>query len=452
MPPAAAVARAAREPQAWAYETQGGLAAALGLAAVALARLTTGRSCDGDDASSSSSSGGGGGGGGGGNGGSSNGGNGGSSENTEPSEAESAAFAASLAAAQALLANVLLDSYSDAHGNSPKQNAAIAEAIAAPLWYGSAFIEQQQQHLQHIGNAAERATSDFTEAFMLGALKTPVAAPAAGGGGGSGSTDAAATAGVSSGAAGGSLAAGSAAAGGGSIRTRRPMDLPSAATRMHRVTQALPHIVTVMGDSKASELAAWAAWQPWSEAIASCFQLLAPVDLTATDAGPIPVGKAVRGATTDLLTAAQFILAVASARGVRALQKQPAPALLAAVAAAACEPLADGSPAEQRRKKEAHSAAYIALMAVADALAASPSPPPPPLSPHLLRSACAVLMAHLGEPLQGLGWATSAWGACRAQTVIHAVEKLVVAGTAFDVLCHGCPMKCCTASFESCHD
>jgi hypothetical protein len=109
----------------------------------------------------------------------------------------------------------------------------------------------------------------------------------------------------------------------------------------------------------------------------------------------------VRDATTNLLDAAQHILVVAMMRGVQALQRPPAPALLGAVAAACREPLLDGSPAEQQRKRGAHRTACMALMVIGDANAAS-LPPSPPLSPQ---HACAALTAHLGETLQGLGQA-----------------------------------------------
>ena len=393
-PPAAAAATVAREPQAWICTTQGGWDAALGLAAVALARLTTGRSRD------SGFGGGGGGGSSGGGGGSSSSGSssgndeGGGSDCSMPSEAQRAAFAASLAAAQALLA-----SHSLGLSNSAKQSTAVAEAVAAPLWYSNAFLHPKQRHLQRVGEVLQSAVAEFAAAVTRGAFETPAAAPAAGGHGGSRSKPAAAA--RDSGAIAASLAAGTAAGDGDArrvLRVRRQMDPLSLASRMQRVTQALPHIVSVLSDIDVDGLAAWPAWQPWSEAVASCFQLLAPADLAALDAEATLTWRLVRSATTDLLTTAQHILAVATTRGVAALQQPPAPALLDAVIdiAAARDPWGGDAAAERRRTVGAYMAAYMVLEAVGGAIAAS-SPTSPPLSPQLLRSCCAALTAHLGK-------------------------------------------------------
>ena len=348
-----AAAVAAGKTEAWALtgDTPDGWDAALGLAAAALARLVTDKRF----------AGGGGGGGGG-------------------TTGKNAAFAASLAAAQALL-----DHYMHAGSQLLKEDTMVSEAIAGPLQYGPAYTQQQREHLARIGSALDTVMTRFAEANDRAAVAGTVATHIHSGGAAAGRGR------------GGSAASGLAA---GACSGSQGTQLALAA-RMYLLARTAPFVTRALerfGDAGS------AAWQPWSQAIAACLQRLAP---TAADMGERRCGEQGRDVyaiTMMLLQAAEPVLRVATRGGMGALQRTPLPALLEAVATACrLSPAAYGATLrvyEQPRFSLANAACdVIAAVATAVEEFYSQTPPqlPPPWSPELLRSACCAIPTLLRE-------------------------------------------------------
>jgi hypothetical protein len=96
------------------------------------------------------------------------------------------------------------------------------------------------------------------------------------------------------------------------------------------VAQVAPLVVRCL--LNVDDLSEWAAWEPWCESVAYCFDQLLLLDVPAAVSQPDSIAQLTYQAAMKLVIPASQVVGMATCCGAEALQQSPLPALLGTLA------------------------------------------------------------------------------------------------------------------------